>query len=151
MPRATREPTIPSDRDAVLADKVNRALDECGAGESALTVRIVAAGKERTALDLPPAAAILLKAVPKEMAAGRAVTVVPIDTEITTGHAAELLHVSRAFVVGLIDKGMSPARMVGAHRRVLPRDVLTYKTDSKTKARAALDEMVAISQDPGLE
>jgi excisionase family DNA binding protein len=59
--------------------------------------------------------------------------------------------VSRPFVVGLIDKGILPARMVGAHRRVLLDDVLAYKRVSKTKARAALKEMVAISQELGLE
>jgi excisionase family DNA binding protein len=57
----------------------------------------------------------------------------------------------RPFVVGLIDKGTLPARTVGAHRRVQLDDVLAYKRASKTKARAALKEMVGISQELGLE
>ena len=58
---------------------------------------------------------------------------------------------SRPFIVGLIDKGELPARMVGAHRRLRLEDVLTYKRDSKARARTALKEMVAISQELGLE
>ena len=61
------------------------------------------------------------------------------------------MHVSRPFIVALIDKGVLPARMVGAHRRVQLGDVMTYKRESKIKARAALKEMVAISQELGLE
>ena len=78
-----------------------------------LKMQIVEAGK-CTALDLPPAAAVLLRTQLKEMAAGRAVTIVPTEAEITTGEAAGLLHVSRPFVVGLTDKGELPARMVAA-------------------------------------
>ncbi len=148
MSRTTLKPTIPSDQDALLARELSRALEAAG---SRLKVQIVEAGKVSAAFDLPPAAAALLETVLKEMAAGRAVTVVPIDAEITTGQAAELLRVSRPFVVGLIDKGELPARMVGAHRRVRLEDVLTYKRESKARAQTALKEMVAISQELGLE
>ena len=151
MPRTTTDPTIPSARDAHLAGTASRALDASAAGNAALTVQIVGADKECTSLELPPAAAALLRTMLKEMAAGRAVTVVPIDAEITTGEVAELLHVSRPFVVGLIDKGELPARMAGAHRRVRLADVLAYKRNSKALARTALKEMVAISQELGLE
>jgi excisionase family DNA binding protein len=151
MPRTNHEPTIPSDRDALLASEAGRILDTRGVSDGDLKMQIVGAGKECTALDLPPAAAILLRTLLREMAAGRAVTIVPTDAEITTGEAAELLHVSRPFVVGLIDKGALPARMVGAHRRLRLEDVLAYKRESKARARTALKEMVALSQELGLE
>ena len=151
MSRATTEPTIPTARDAALARAASRVLDASTSDDRGLTMQIVEAGKECTALELPPAAARLLRTLLQEMAAGRAVTVVPLDAEITTGDAAELLHVSRPFVVGLIDKGELAARMVGAHRRLRLDDVLKYKRDSKVRARVALKEMVEISQELGLE
>jgi excisionase family DNA binding protein len=151
MAATPHELTIPTERDARLAGEASRTLDASGGIGQSLTMQIVKAGKKGAALELPPIAAALLKTMLKEMAAGRAVTIVPIDAEITTQQAAEILHVSRPFVVGLIDKGELPARMVGAHRRVLLDDVLAFKRASKTKARAALKEMVAISQELGLE
>lgn len=151
MSRTPLDPAIPTAHDAVLAREASRVLSGSGAGEPLLRVQLEEAGKELTTLDLPAPAARLLKHMLAEMAAGHAVTLVPLNAEITTQQAAELLNVSRPFVVGLVDKGVLPARMVGANRRVLLQDVLTYKAASKAKAREAVSEMVAISQELGLE
>ncbi len=70
--------------------------------------------------------------------------------EITTQQAAELLHVSRPYVVGLADKGLLPARTVGKQRRLLLKDVLAYKRAIETKRREALRELAAHDQELGL-
>lgn len=152
MPRTQTDPTIPTDHDARLAREASRVLDASAADEGALRVRLVETGDAPPAtLELPAAAARLLKELLREMGAGHAVTLVPIEAEITTQQAADLLNVSRPYVVGLVEQGKLPARMVGPQRRVRLADVLTYKTESQTKARAALREMVAIDQELGLE
>ena len=151
MARAQTDPTIPTDKEAVLAREASRILDANSSG-GALCVQVIETGNDAPAiLELPAAAARLLKDMLREMAAGHAVTLVPIESEITTQQAADLLNVSRPYVVGLIDQGKLLARMVGPQRRVMLVDVLSYKADSKTKARAALREMVAIDQELGLE
>jgi excisionase family DNA binding protein len=66
---------------------------------------------------------------------GRTVTLVPLDPEITTQQTAALLNVSPPYVVGLIDKGTLPARMVGNHWRLPLQDVLAYKAYSRTRRR----------------
>jgi excisionase family DNA binding protein len=86
----------------------------------------------------------------KETAAGNAVTLVPVEPEITTQQAADLLNVSRPFLVGLIDNGILRARMVGKHRRLPLGDVLAYKADQFAKREQALDEIVAFDQELGL-
>jgi excisionase family DNA binding protein len=85
------------------------------------------------------------------MATGRVDTIVPTDADITIVEAADLLHVSCPFVVGMIDQGELPVRMVGEDPRMRREDVLAYKRESKARARTALKEMVAISQGLGLE
>ena len=152
MPRTQTDPTIPTDQDARLAREASRVLDASAAAEGALRMRLVETGDAPSAtLELPAAAARLLKELLREMAAGHAVTLVPIEAEITTQQAADLLNVSRPYVVGLVEQSKLPARMVGPQRRVRLVDVLAYKTESKAKARAALREMVAIDQELGLE
>ena len=100
---------------------------------------------------MPPAAADLLMEILKQMAAGKAVSLVPFEAEVTTQQAADILNVSRPYLVGLIDKGSLPARMVGNQRRLPLADVLAYKVDNQAKLRAALDEMSALHQEMGLE
>ncbi len=141
----SNEPTIPSAEEALLAREVTRALE--GHDEDHALKLLV----DETAHELPPAAVDLLTEILKQMAAGKAVTLIPSDAEVTTQQAADILNVSRPYLVGLIDKGTLPARMVGNQRRLPLADVLTYKAENQAKRRAALHEMVALSQEMGLE
>jgi len=149
MPSIHIEPTVPSDQDAVRAGELSRAIERHHAGYQSLRVQIAAAGHEVT-LDLPPVVAQLLMSILKETAAGHAVTLVPLEAEITTQQAAELLNVSRPYVIGMIDKGTLPARMVGNQRRLPLKVVLAYKADNRAKRRETLREMTALDQELGL-
>jgi len=150
MPRTRTEPTVPSDQDAVGAREVHRVLTKYRADRKTVRVQI-AAGRKAETLDLPPVVTRLLMSILDETAAGRAVTLVPLEPEITTQQAADLLNVSRPYVVGLIDKGMLPARMVGNHRRLPLQDVLAYKADSRARRRQTLRELAEYDQELGLE
>jgi excisionase family DNA binding protein len=86
----------------------------------------------------------------KEMGSGKALTLVADEAEITTKQAADLLHVSRPYLVGMIEKGELPARMVGKQRRLPLKDVLAFKKDNEAKRREALRELAALDQELGL-
>ena len=150
MPQAHIEPVIPSDQDAVLAKAARIALERSEAFDTTLRVQVHAAGQELTTLDLPPVVTSLLMDILRETAAGKAVSLVAVDADVTTQQAATILNVSRPFVVGLIDKGLLPMRMVGNQRRLPLRDVLTYKADNRAKRRETLREMAELDQKLGL-
>ena len=151
MSRPHTDPIIPSDQDAMLAKAARLTLERSEALDKALHVQINAVGHEVATLDLPPVVTRLLMDVLRETAAGNAVTLVPVEAEITTQQAADLLNVSRPFLVGLVDNGTLPARMVGKHRRLPLRDVLAYKADHFAKRSKVLDELVTYDQELGLE
>ena len=73
----------------------------------------------------------------------------PESSELTTKQAAEVLGVSRPFLIRVLEAGQIPFRKVGRHRRVLMQDVLAYKKTMQIKRRAALDELVKASEDMG--
>ena len=150
MPQARIEPIVPSDEDAALAKTARRALERSEPLDKALRVRIEAAGQEATTLDLPPVVTRLLMDVLRETAAGKAVSLVAVEADVTTQQAAAILNVSRPYVVGMIDRGLLPARMVGNQRRLPLREVLAYKAENRAKRREALDEMAALDQQLGL-
>ena len=115
-------------------------------GSSALSVRI---GSDNV-VDLPPALARVVAAMLAEVADGRAVEVRTWAEELTTQEAANLLGVSRPFVVKLVDSGDLPARLVGTHRRIQRGDVLAYRERMRTTTAEALQTLTDDAQALGL-
>lgn len=96
---------------------------------------------------MPAAAVKLLHAILEDMASGRAVTLVPQNTELTTQQAADFLNVSRPYLVQLLEQKRLPYRLVGTHRRVRFEDLAEYKISTDSARREALDGLAAQAQD----
>jgi excisionase family DNA binding protein len=106
-------------------------------------------GGEQVAL--PASAARALRRAVDELARGRSVSVVEMPRELTTQQAAELLHVSRPFLVErLLDKGEIPYVMVGTHRRIALEDVLAYQQRRTAERKRHLKRLVELSEEYGL-
>ena len=99
---------------------------------------------------LPAAAVRLLGALLAELAKGNAVTLMPHHAELTTQEAADLLNVSRPYLVGLLESGQLPHHKVGTHRRVRFADLMAFKRRRDAESEAALRELAAISQEKDL-
>jgi excisionase family DNA binding protein len=137
----------PTEADAQLARESSRKLATHKLGRRA-SVRIqVLDAHEPETIALPASALRLLQHILTEMAQGNAVTLIPIHAELTTQQAADVLYVSRPFLVGLLESGHIPYRKVGTHRRVLFRDLMAYKQKIDAERLKALEELAAQAQE----
>ncbi|MFE9582368.1 helix-turn-helix domain-containing protein [Nocardia sp. NPDC006044] len=98
------------------------------------------------ALVLPREAVSLLAFILAQAAEGRGVSVVPSHAELTTQQAADMLNVSRPYVVALLEGGEIPFRLVGRHRRVRYEDLKAYQLQHEAKSKNAADELARLGQ-----
>lgn len=147
--RPTTEVTLPTAQEAILAAETSRQL--AGFIDTEPTVRARFGAVEGKTVDLPATAVRLLREILEHMARGNAVTLLPVQAELTTQQAADLLNVSRTHLVQLLDERRIPHRVVGTHRRVRAEDVLAYRLSVDRARREALDQLTALDQEMGLQ
>ena len=145
------DPVQPTEEvSALAADASRRLFRLIGANQRAnCVIRFESAPDEPVVL--PAAAVLLLGALLTELAKGNAVTLMPHHAELTTQEAADLLNVSRPYLVSLLESGQLPHHKAGTHRRVRFADLMTYKRRRDSESEAALRELAALSQDMKLD
>jgi excisionase family DNA binding protein len=103
----------------------------------------------RETIALPESVFYMLERVAEVLARGDSITVVPVGREVTTQQAANLLNVSRQYLVRLLDQGRIAFRKTGKHRRLRIEDVLAFKEKRDKDRRAGLRELSQLSQEFG--
>lgn len=142
---------LPSQKASEEAKVALRALSRVPGRKSSRTVRVARDGGERAvSVTVPHEAFDLFLEILGQMANGNAVTIVPVHAELTTQQAADMLNVSRPFLIGLLDENKIPFRHVGTHRRVRVSDLLAYKQRDDAERKAVLDELTAEAEKHGL-
>lgn len=81
---------------------------------------------------------------------GARVIVAPVDKEISTQEAADLLNVSRPYLVSLIEKGDIACEMTGRYRKLRFGDVLQYKERRNRERRERLARAMRENRESGL-
>lgn len=131
------------------ADRALRELDALLADSGADEVPISVGGAADT-VRLPRDIAMILHEVHVNAAAGTPVSVLPIHAELTTQQAADLLNVSRPYLIKLLDAGQLAHRKVGTHRRIRLDDLQAYQRARALAGKQAADELTQLSQEIGL-
>lgn len=100
-------------------------------------------------IELPASIFYILERVAEVMAHGDAITVVPVGQMLTTQQAANILNMSRQYLVRLLENGEIPYEKSKTHRRLRIQDVLAFKQKRAVARRKALDNLTALSEESG--
>lgn len=139
----------PSAQDAAIARVSGQLLSRYVRTKAPLKLRVTESDQVEP-IELPAGAVALLMDVLEAMAAGRGITIIPQNAELTTVQAAEVLNVSRPFLIKLLEQEKIPHRKVGRHRRVLMEDVMNYRAIIDAEREAVLDRLAAEAQEQGM-
>ena len=131
--------TIP-EREAKIS---GQAIAGFAQGDDSLTLTLTRANGERLEATVPTSA---LKILAKALSDNGMVE----TAELTTHQAAAMLHVSRPYLIKLLDEGKLPHRKVGKHRRIRSEDVRAYLDRENEARRQTLAELAAYDQELGL-
>lgn len=145
MNTSTHRQLPPTPRDAAIARSTYQVLSLYGGTDRPLKLRVRDGEQEQT-IDLPAGAVDLLVHVLEAMAAGQGVTLIPESAELTTVQAAEVLNVSRPFLIKLLDQKAIPHRKVGKHRRIRMEDVMAYKNAIDREREQVLEQLTREAQ-----
>lgn len=97
---------------------------------------LVLRGPDGRDLVLPESLVRLVLAVAHDLAEGRAVIALPVETRLTPNEVAQMLGLSRPFVVRLLDEGEIPSEYLPGSRHRLVRlvDVLDFQARRERRA-----------------
>ncbi|MBH1988723.1 MAG: helix-turn-helix domain-containing protein [Myxococcaceae bacterium] len=84
------------------------------------------------------------------MANGNSVTVLPVQAELTTQEAAELLNISRPYLVQILEEGKIPFRKVGTKRRILAKDIFDFREKVEAERFCVLEKLANEAQKLGM-
>ncbi|QES50329.1 DNA-binding protein [Streptomyces venezuelae] len=145
-----RPVTIPPEQTASTNRALQRVRSYLEAHKDRREITVTVEDGEPEQLTLPREAVELLAGLLAHLGAGRGVSVVPADAELTTQQAADMLNVSRPFLVGLLNAGEIEYRHVGTHRRIKASSLMEYKQQDDLRRRTAADELTELGQEMGM-
>lgn len=149
------KPRAPDSAEAEQAGRAAELLQAYLAGHSdavaSLQLCVADQPSDPQVVALPAPAVSLIREILTELANGHVVTVAAPHSELTSQQAADLLNVSRPYLVSLLEKRAIPFRRVGNRRRVRLSDVLAYRRREESERQRILDELTAEAEHLGLE
>ena len=137
---------LPTANEADKAAKAGTALASHRDKRGSLSLH-VKKGAKSADVDLPPAVARLVLDLLEAIGQGCAVTLVPSGADLSTQQAADMLEVSRPFLVKMLETREIPHHKIGTHRRIRAEDLLAYKHRRDSKRTAARTRLARLGQE----
>lgn len=141
-----KEPLVLNESEKTQATQLVHAMQSVSFAQSGFQLRT----PDGVVVDLPPSLLPLIFQMVDTLRQGKALTIVPYDLTVTTQQAADLLNVSRDYVIQLLDRRELPCEQVDGHRRIALREVIAYRHRMREERRHHLAALTQLSDELGL-
>lgn len=138
---------LPSPGERAAANQLRRVIAAQATSEHEQKLKVLSETGERAEVILTPGLSALLMELLRHIGRGDAVTLVPVSQMLTTQQAADILNVSRPFLISLLEKEQIPYVLVGRHRRIKADALFAYKRRRDEERAAALAELAELDAD----
>lgn len=147
-----KETILPSAVEMRLAQETSRKLAAYYQSQEPILLHLSAPPQQAEEIvELPASVLRLLLDILAQMANGNAVQLTPIQAELTTQQAADLLDVSHPYLLLLVETGEIPVHEIAGERRIPTDDLLRYQREIDGKRLQVLNELTAYDQELGLQ
>jgi excisionase family DNA binding protein len=143
-PTLERDPVATTEQERPLLDEIEHFLK----GQRNLKAKLTGPNGEEVLL--PESLFHVLRQAVEVLSKHNAVYIVAVHKQLTTNEAAELLNVSRPYLIGLLDAGKIPFTRTGTHRRIKFGDLMAYREAHHEERRQKLARLTQMSQELGL-
>ena len=140
----TREPIVAPQRERRALERISQWFTPSRRGAGRLR------GPSGEDMIIPQSLYMVVTEAIRHLMQGRGISIVPVMSALTTQQAADMLNVSRPFVVKLLDQGTVPSYKAGTHRRIYLKDLLDYKRKRDAVGQHALRRLVDEAQELGI-
>lgn len=142
---------LPSQMEIANADQLRKILAGIINEKEETTLNVVhEKGQASEPVTLTPAIAQTFLEVLRLISSGSGFMMIPVTAELTTQQAADLLNVSRPFLIKLLEENQMAYHKVGRHRRIKAEDLFAYKDKRDTERASALADMAALDAEADL-
>ncbi|MGL5059354.1 MAG: excisionase family DNA-binding protein, partial [Microcoleus sp.] len=146
-PKILLDPVFPKEGETEVIKLLERMLEQEKENGEPKKLQLQFGEVDGEAISMPESLYQLLRQATHLMAAGRAVSLVPIEQNLTVEEAAILLNVSKLFTIKLLSEGEIKYVMVGSEQRICLADLMAYKKHRSVKRREILRELAEFSQE----
>lgn len=133
---------LPSASEKAAANQLRQILAAHAGGD--VKLRVLDEKSKPAKVTLSPALSGLLMELLRHIGRDDAVTLVPVHEMLTTQQAADILNVSRPFLISLLERGDVSYTMTGRHRRIKAEDLFAYKRERDGKRSKALSDLAEL-------
>jgi excisionase family DNA binding protein len=100
-------------------------------------------------VEIPESLRPTIRRLAELLAANKVIVLSAMERALTTQQAADILNVSRPYLIKLLDEGAIPYTMVGTHRRIQYDDLMAFHAVWYAERKAILDELTREAEEMG--